>query len=641
MNEGLKGSSSNDPRDIGGSQLLGRGLNRLDWAGESKECQKVGDTESGKRAVPYKSTFYNVGKNVTMSTSVAKDDYAVETFSSRDEYERHTQSSVEAAGKYGAFSAGFKATFGSDIKKLEEREAALYSHTVRLWKLTFEVNPANTTDSFKTRVGELPKAFDSRDPKPFFNFFVDFGADIVNEVIVGGALNYAMTALKTYLSQTNTLDAMVKAEYGAFVSGSASTAISETVKKNVAHRNANLTTQGGTYSINFNAVEPSNCNADFGKWRDSLPDDPKVVEVKLAPVYRFVKEGDTRTALEQAYQWYTSYKAEIEANWQESVVVLGRSDRQITLKGTATGPALRMVFIDNKSKDTSENFHYPPAANASTTDFEQFWDALALLLKQKSGHKLLMATERWPRDARYYPTRAMREALLLNGASETALKRWETLTKNMQPNPSSGLTYVLAGNDFEVPGVDGLIAGFGQPGKGLNPTVKVKARLSHDSFGKVKLVQTEKTEEDPRTVLYIVRNNTGDKPALATDPQNKTRIAMQTPDRHNPGQFWYMPELEKPYPEINHPVLLINYETGTCLQGMHDQADCRLKPIEPGRQQDDVIWDRRGDEVFHLLMVYYWMDALCLTQVEKRAAVRPWREPHGMDWLREQHHPYS
>ncbi len=98
----------------------------------------------------------------------------------------------------------------------------------------------------------------------FFNFLVDFGADIVSEVTIGGSLNYAMTALKSFLSQTSTLDAMVKAEYGAFVSGSATTSISETVKKNIAHRNANLTTQGGTHAIAFNAVDPSNCNAEFG-----------------------------------------------------------------------------------------------------------------------------------------------------------------------------------------------------------------------------------------------------------------------------------------------------------------------------------------------------------------------------------------
>ncbi len=344
------------------------------------------------------------------------------------------------------------------------------------------------------------------------------------------------------------------------------------------------------------------------------------MELKISPVYRFVKEGETRTALEQAYQWYTSYKAEIEANWRESVVVLGRSGGKPRPRPRQPARPCEWCSSTTKARKPAKSFHYPPAANASTTEFEQFWDGLALLLRQKSGQKLLMATERWPRDSRYYPGYAMREALLANGASEVSLARWETLTKHMQPNPLSGLTYVLAGNDFEVPGVDGLIAGFGQAGKDLNPTVKIKARLSHDSFGKVKLVKTASTEQDPRTALYIVRNNTGDKPALAVDPQNRTRIAMQDAGQVQPRAFWYMPELEKPYPEINHPVLLINYETGTRLQGMHDQGDCRLKPIEPGRQQDDVIWDRRGDEVFHLLMVYYWMDALCLTQVEKRAA---------------------
>ncbi|MDU9028347.1 hypothetical protein E3Z27_04695 [Pseudomonas mediterranea] len=640
MNEGLQGSAT-DLRDIGGSQLLGRGLNRLDWAGERQECQKVGDTESGKRAVPYKDTSYNVGKHVTMSTVVAQDNYTVETFSSRDDYESHTQSSVEAAGKYGAFSAGFKVTFGSDIKTFEEREAALYSHTVRLWKLTLAVDPNNATEVFKTRVEALPKAFDEDNPQPFFDFFLAFGVDIVSEVTVGGSLNYAMTALKSYLSQTNTLDAMVKAEYGAFVSGSASTSISETVKKNLAHRKANLTTRGGTHSINFNSMDPSNCNADFSKWRESLADDPTIVELNLSPVYYFIHSGATRSAVEQAYRWYTSYKAEIKADWQESTIVLGRSNRLKASVAATTGPALRLVFVDKKTKETHETFHTPPAADASSEDFERFWAALASLVKQKSGHRLLMATERWPRDKRYYPGRHMREALQQNGASEKTLQRWDALTKYMAPNPLAGLTYVLAGNDLETPGVDGLVAGFGQAGKDLNPTVKVSARLCHDSFGNVKVVQTEKTQEDPCTLLYVVRNNTDSKPALATDPQNKTRIAMQTPDRHNLGQYWYMPELEKPYPEINHPVLLINYETGTCLQGMHDQNDCRLKPIEAGRQQDDVIWDRRGDDVFHLLLVHYWMNAMCLTQVEKRAAVRPWRLPHGMDWFREAHRPYS
>src|SRR5450830_123977 len=632
MNDEVKdGVSSSDkaPRDIGGSQLLGRGLNRLDWSEASKECQKVGDTESGKRPLPYKNTDYNVGKHVTM-TLVTTENYFTETFSSKDEYEKHTQSSVEVSGRYGAFSGGFEATFGTSIKKLEEREAAIYNHTVRLWKLAFEVNPANSTEAFQARVKELPQTFDPAQPKAFFNFFVDFGADIVNEVVVGGALNYAMTALKTYTSEKNNLDAMVKAEYGAFISAKATTSISEEIKKHLAHRHVSLTTQGGTHSINLNDGAPSNCYEDFKAWRESLADAPGVVELQITPIYRFVKEGGTRTALEAAYQWYTSYKVEIEANWKESVIVVGRSSLSAQANTAAKGPALHLVFVDSNSKETSESFHSPPQADASQETFNQFWDELARQLKQKTGYTLLMATERWPRDKKHYPSPSMREALRQYGANLQTLQRWESLTEKSQPNPHCGLTYVLAGNE-----VDGLIVGFGQPGSSLSPTVKVVARLAHDSFGRVKVVQACETNEDPKTVLYIVRSNTGEKLALAMDKNQEDRIAMQKPDGQNPGQLWYMPELEKPYPEIKNATLLINYQTGTCLQGKFDQGDCRLKPMDTGRQQDDVIWDRREDPVFHLLLVHYHGNHMNLTRIGERASVRHWGTTPDLHWFRE------
>ncbi|MBI6852847.1 hypothetical protein YA0002_08725 [Pseudomonas cichorii] len=637
MSNGMKdGVGSLD--DIGGSQLLGRGLNRLDWAKDSKECLKVGDTEAGKHPVSYKGTDYNVGKHVIM-TPVTMETYFTETFSSKDEYEKHTQSSIEVSGRYGAFSGGFETTFSTSIKRLEEREAAIYSQTVHLWKLAFEVSPANSTEEFQKRVKKLPKSFDPANPKLFFDLFVDFGPDIVNEVVVGGSLNYAMTALKTYTSQSNSLDAMVKAEYGAFISAKATTSVSQEITKHLAHRTVTLRAEGGNHSIDFSGGTPSNAHEDFKAWRESLAHAPKVVGVKLTPVYRFVEDGEARTALEDAYQWYTSHKVEVDANWKESVIVIGRSSLSAMDRTTAKGPALRIVFVDSNSKDTSEHFYYPPSEGASQEDFEQFWNLLAQQLKKKTGVKLLMATERWPRDKKYYPNASMREALRQHGASERILQRWENLTEKSQPNPHCGLTYVLAGNELDE-GVDGLVVGFGQSGGGLSPRVRIEARLAHDSFGRVKVVKAGKTIEDPKTVLYIVRSNTGEKLALAMDAKQEDRVEMQKPDGSNPGQLWYMPELEKPYPEINHPTLLINYQTGTCLQGMHDEGDCRLKRMDLGRQQDDVIWDRRNDLVFHLLLVHYHGNHRNLTRIGERVSVRRWGTTEDLNWFREQHVPF-
>lgn len=101
-----------------------------------------------------------------------------------------------------------------------------------------------------------------------------------------------------------------------------------------------------------------------------------------------------------------------------------------------------------------------------------------------------------------------------------------------------------------------------------------------------------------------------------------------------------MPELEKPYPEIKNATLLINYQTGTCLQGKFDQGDCRLNPMDAGRQQDDVIWDRREDPVFHLLLVHYHGNHMNLTRIGERASVRHWGTTPDLHWFREQHVPY-
>lgn len=180
----------------------------------------------------------------------------------------------------------------------------------------------------------------------------------------------------------------------------------------------------------------------------------------------------------------------------------------------------------------------------------------------------------------------------------------------------------------------------GQPGSSLSPTVKVVARLAHDSFGRVKVVQTGKTLEDPKTVLYIVRSNTGEKRALAIDAAQEDQLAMQKPDGNNPGQLWYMLELEKTDPKIHHPTQLINYQTGTCLQGMTDKEDCRLQPMDAGKQQYDVVWDRREDPVFHLLLAHHHLKHMNLTRIGERVSVGHWGTTPDLHWFHEQHVPY-
>ncbi|WP_019361272.1 hypothetical protein [Pseudomonas asplenii] len=70
---------NNELTAIGGSQLLGLGLNKLDWTSESRKCQKVGDTEIGKHPITCQGRSYNMGQHVTLDL-VTREDSLIERF---------------------------------------------------------------------------------------------------------------------------------------------------------------------------------------------------------------------------------------------------------------------------------------------------------------------------------------------------------------------------------------------------------------------------------------------------------------------------------------------------------------------------------------------------------------------------------
>ena len=67
-----------------------------------------------------------------------------------------------------------------------------------------------------------------------------------------------------------------------------------------------------------------------------------------------------------------------------------------------------------------------------------------------------------------------------------------------------------------------------------------------------------------------------------------------------------------------------------------DRSPCKLTPM--GTQQDDVIWDLRGGDEKHMLLVHYHDQHLNLTQIDKRVSVRHWKEA-GMIWLSDEKQP--
>lgn len=588
MSNPLTGSLA-DVQDIDGLHLLGRGLNRLDWASGNQQCQKAGDTFSDKRLLTWQDNAYAAGRHVDFGPE-SGEDWFVATFDSCDSYEQLLRTQLTGSGRYGAFSAGFASLFGKSLESFVDLSAAVYSHRMSLWRLSLTAGPHTATDAFKERLRQLPGVFDSTEPKPYVDFLVEFGVDIVTQVTVGATLNHALIASG---SEQDSLQTRVKAEFEALVA------------------------------------------PRIEAWRSSVPKEPKVVTVDTTPVFGFVEPGASRDALEQAYHWYTGSAVHINARWQDSHIVIEPPAQQDEAPPD-DGPSLRIVLIDGQTRQAVEAHHPAPAATAGSEAFERYWAAVSLLLeqKQRKGYKLLLSTDRWPCDPCYYPSRRMREALLHYGALPHTLEQWDQLTRHMQPCALAGLTYALVGNGNGQCGIDGVVAGFGTPGKSLKPTVRISARFAHDSFGRLRALKHAQTVVDAQTRLYTLHNVRGNRLALGCAPEDRTRVSLQVPDSTDRRQHWYMPQQEQRYELIRRPTLLINVETGACLQGQRDCSDSRLVPLGP-RLQDDVLWDLRGeDENFRLLMVYFYPDALHLTPSDSPyVAVRGWGED-GMDWTR-------
>ncbi|MYM21858.1 hypothetical protein GTP46_04230 [Duganella sp. FT135W] len=641
MNDGI---DANDIiLEIGGLNELGRGINRLDVGTRCKlSTNRVADSQSGNKTIIFvdgsKQTTFRMGDKVSYELS-RSDAFSEDIFQNTESYHTSLNASAEATINYGAFSSDFKFTFGRDIDSLREYSAALHTRAMTLWQLTLPANADGNTTDFNTKLGQLPKPFDANSAavrSAYFNFFNNYGTDVVTEVIVGGALNYALMIEKSHLSDITKIDFAAKAEYASYVHGKASVQQQEEVKKNSQHVIRTLSTRGGNYNFNFSQEAPENYQKGLEGWRATVASAPSVVKVRTKPITEFVGDPAIRKNLEDAYKWYAYRDLLMTSSWDGSVIAIG----EVVQKpghDVPTGPRLRLLVLDGDIKVSQDDHFTAPANDASPAAFQNFWRNMAEKLNaiDPSNAKVLLATECWPRDKRYTPTVDMLEALLKHGANRSTLDRWKALTNKMAPCRLAGLTYTLAGNRLSTAGIDGLSVGFATRNEDPSANVTIFGRLSRDAMQWLKLTELNPTIASSTTQLRSISNaQTG--LAMALDPDDSTRIVMQAVNASSDEQLWFFHELEPrdtnpTYRDIHNPCLVINYKTGRALQGFRNQTESKLQDLQP-QLQDDVVWDHRGgDKNCNLLMVYFWMDALNLKQEDSSVRVRPWlQEP--MRW---------
>jgi hypothetical protein len=649
----------------GGVDMLGCGINKLCWPGEVQALNRVLDTKRNEQTKVIDGTPYLIGERVEL-THKPISWTLIETFESIAEYDKKSSVQLNAKGKYGAFSAGFQSTFNQQESTLDEHYAGTRHDIQQLWKLEIKNLEGNLHGDFLTAVKALPAFKDDLSTlDDFIDFFQRFGTDVVREVTVGGSIAYSVMLEKSVSTKKTDLDVAISVGYGAFVAD-ASTHISEEQKNQAKKQKVCIKTSGGpaNHAVKFNPNDPKNCHAAVENWRLNLSQAPLVIDMQLAPINEFVPRQykEKQEAIKQAREWCLGNEATIEATWQDSIISIKKasksdstqqSDKRQTQAGSKVGgaPGLHIAIVAVNRKVRGEETLLAPSKNADDGAFAAFWQRVAEKLAgvRNDGHEMvLLATERWPRDPRYYPPVGVRQLLLEHGASHETLQRWNKLVRHMQPCDIAGLTYVLGGRALNGRSSDFVVAGFGASPATLNPTINVTSRLISKDASATGMLVTEASAET-HTKLHRIRNLDGEKAALAAGTQLKTTIEMVKAGEKaidgGPylGQYWYFLRYPR-YNETPNAHILINYETGACLQSfVKTDANCQLQAFgDHGQQrQDDILWDIRGrPSEANFLVLHCWHDAYNLVQSDKSARVKTWKQGSMLWSIEEFNHFY-
>jgi hypothetical protein len=388
----------------------------------------------------------------------------------------------------------------------------------------------------------------------------------------------------------------IKTEYGAFFKGNASADEIKKIKRFSEHRSVHLRVKGGETSLIPGSVGMPELNTNYAKefkeWLKSVAEPGKsyVISIKLKLISDVFDEAK-RTAVGQALKLYWPTTVSVESTWNGSTMETWGPQLSLGSPNTPSSPRLRIVLFDRKTLQKKEALLDAPSN--SDDALSAFWQNVANTIPVASDNTLLvLATERWPRDPRYFPPPEVKERLQSHGAREKTLKRWQEMTRNVQPCHLAGVSYVLIGGKTKNGGADAFVPGFGEVGKNLTPTAGVTAVLSRDSYGCVSEVNDPEIVEDTKTPLTIIPHGQGADRVLSADSDDRSRVILKRKDMQDPGQFWYM----SPLPENRYgldPLIIINYKTCGCLQGngpKSKDAETRLVPVPVGAIHDDLLW---------------------------------------------------
>lgn len=228
-----------------------------------------------------------------------------------EEYQKNLSVTAGISANYLGFSASVSTSFSSTSLSSQENEFSSFRHITE--KQSYKILANLTAADLKECViGRVQEDIDSMDPE---NLFLKYGTHVVTGFVLGGSLDYSMSADVSVMSSSIDWSIATSAGFRALAMGAtASTEYSqyEQMTKEAANFESSLKARGGESQYASN--NPNVTESTYNEWLASLSDPTKWVMVdydgsQLIPIWDFASSSARKTELENAARSYLAKPA--------------------------------------------------------------------------------------------------------------------------------------------------------------------------------------------------------------------------------------------------------------------------------------------------------------------------------------------
>jgi hypothetical protein len=426
---------------VPGHAILGKGFNVFGRYNASSARATLFDTTIPALRVwrDAQSDFlYIVPQNVDDPIEVGSQSGESTTFTSKASVCQYFGAQANLSANYGVFSGEFEVAFSEVSHELSEYYLGLLAIRSKNYKLRLQNANEKAVaasvvedEDFKN----LPESFlpDKPDNQQlFFAFFDKFGTHFVDEVDMGGRLDYYVYVNRAQVSNSQEFKAKLELEVKAtFLSvGAEAEATWKKLTETWASSRKVRINATGSSSI-LNALVPGfndNFHDQYLQWLVELRYTPMPVDLSLKPIYT-IFSGKKAQALKEATEAYAgnslTLNAPDDAVLDRTTGFINLNDAPLKTPTNFGAPGIRCFVLDQKTLAVKQDQIFPLSWNDINPEkIDAYAKALAILDPYQGKRDFIVGLLFWwVKGTEQYPSLGLQN-LLKNLGAGASLDIW-------------------------------------------------------------------------------------------------------------------------------------------------------------------------------------------------------------------------